>query len=346
MPFFRDIIGQNRSISILQSFLRKNAVPPSLLFQGEDGIGKRQVAEIFAEVILCRCSILSSKNTKQALSGDGALIEACHSCLSCRKLKDKNHPDLSIIEPDGKSIKIDQIRQMQSKIVIKPFDGQKKIILIDHADKMNDAAANSLLKTLEEPPAYAILILTASHTSALPPTLLSRCQLIPFHPLSFSQLISLLVEKKGWTMDEAQLVAALTNGNLSESLSLTLETARAMDKAHYELISNRDFFPTTEKFSKTIETFETALSYLFTWFRDILVIKSLAGASPVNPKHLRYSWRHEDLKVWADGMSADEISGFLADLQDVRKAQIRNVNRRLSLESLLMKIHTKQMVSS
>jgi len=210
MPFFRDIIGQNRSIGILQSFLRKGAVPPSLLFQGEEGIGKRQVAETFAQAILCR----GSKGTSQSPSSDGTLIEACHTCLTCRKLKDKNHPDLSIIEPDGKSIKIDQIRQMQSKIVIKPFDGPKKIILIDPADRMNDAAANSLLKTLEEPPPYAILILIASRASALPPTLLSRCQKIPFHPLSRSQVISILIEKKEWTMAEAGLVAALANGNL------------------------------------------------------------------------------------------------------------------------------------
>ncbi len=342
MPFFRDIIGQNRSIGLLQSFLRKAAIPPSLLFQGEEGIGKRQVAEIFANAILCQGEKRTSQKALQTTSNDGTFIEACHDCLTCRKLKDLNHPGLSIIEPEGKSIKIDQIRQMQSKIIIKPFDGPKKIILIDHADKMNAAAANSLLKTLEEPPPYAILILIASQTSALPPTLLSRCQKIPFHPLSLAQVITILMEKKGWTMAEARLVAALANGNLSEAFSLEVENAREMDKMRYELISSDDLFGTAEKFSKTIETFETALSYLFTWFRDLFVIKSFPSEAHVDPAHLRYSWRYEQLKHWANTMSSDEISTVLADLQDVRKAQLRNVNRRLSLETLLMKIHMKQ----
>ncbi len=342
MPFFRDIIGQNRSIGILQSFLRNDAVPPSLLFSGEKGIGKRQVAEIFAEAVLCQ----GSKAPSQTAAKPGVLIEPCNTCLACRKLKDLNHPGLSIIEPDGKTIKIDQIRQMQSKIVIKPFDGPKTIVLIDQADRMNEAAANSLLKTLEEPPPYAILILIASRASSLPPTLLSRCQLVPFHPLSLSQVISILIEKKGWAMSEARLVAALANGNLSEAFSLEVETAREMDEARYQLISSGDLFSTAEKFSKNIEIFEAALVYLFTWFRDVLVIKSFSGTAQADPSNLVYSWRYKALKGWADSMRSDEISSFLADLQAVRRAQIRNVNRRLSLETLLLKLHTKRKASS
>lgn len=342
MPFFRDIIGQNRSIGILQSFLRKNAVPPSLLFYGAAGTGKRQIAETFAEAILCQ----GCQTPPQTAPNAGVLIEACNTCLTCRKLTDGNHPGFSIIEPDGKTIKIDQIRQMQSKIVIKPFDGPRKIVLIDQAEKMNAAAANSLLKTLEEPPPYAVLILITSSAPALPPTLLSRCQSIAFQPLSHAQVISMLIEKKGRTKSEARLVAARANGNLPEALSLEVETAREMDEAGYQLVSGGDLFTIAEKFSKTIETFDAALAYLLTWFRDVLVIKSLPDVVPVDPENLFYSWRYEALKGWAGAMSSEEISSFLADLQVIRRAQARNINRRLSLETLLLKLQTKRIALS
>ncbi|MBN4054694.1 DNA polymerase III subunit delta' [Nitrospira defluvii] len=333
MPFFRDIVGQQRSISILQSFLRKKETPQALLFEGEEGIGKRKAAEIFAQALFCQ------KNN--GLSSDNVTpIEPCDRCLPCRKMKDRNHTGFSVLEPDGNLIKIDQIRDLQSKIVFKPIDGQKKIVIIDPAEKMNDAAANSLLKTLEEPPPYAVLILIAARTSALRPTLLSRCQKIHFQALSLSHVVSILCDKKGWTLSEARMVAALANGKLGKALSLEVELARDMDDVLHRLVFNDDLFQTALDFSKTAEQFELAFSYLFTWFRDLLTIKSALRTAHIDPSMLVYSWRLEEMKTSAGKMTSDDILDFLDELQAVHLAQIRNVNRQLSLETLLFKLQS------
>jgi len=331
MPFFRELIGQGRSIRILQSFIRNKALPQALLFEGDEGIGKRKTAEIFAQALFCRLA----KAVKDSKDEE---IEPCGHCLTCRKMQDGNHPGYSVVEPEGPSIKIDQIRALQSQIVIKPFDGPKKIVLIDPAEKMNDAAANSLLKTLEEPPPYAIIILISARASALRPTLLSRCQKITFQPLSLSHVISILMEKKGWTMSEARLVAAFANGRLGEAFGLEVETARALDEDRHRLVADGDLFQAAADFGKDAEGFDAALSYLFNWFRDLLVIKSLPGISHLDPSMLLYSWRYEETKRWAAAMDSDEILNILNMLQALHHAQSRNVNRQLSLETLLLNL--------
>ncbi len=335
MPFFRDMIGQQRSIRLLQSFLEQKSIPQALLFDGEEGTGKRKAAEIFVQALFCEGNArnadgLSEENTQ--------VIEPCGHCLACRKMKDKNHPGLSVIEPEGKAIKIDQIREMQSHIVMKPFDGPKKIVIIDPAEKMNDAAANCLLKTLEEPPPYAVLILISARTSALRSTLLSRCQKILFQPLSLSQVVSILREKKGRTISEARMVAAVSNGKLGEAFSLEVETARALDADRHRLVANDDLFQTVLDFSKDAEDFEAAFAYLFAWLRDLLTIKSLRTTTHIDPSMLSYPWRLEEMKARAVSMTPEDILDLLADLQALHLAQARNVNRQLSLETFLMKM--------
>ncbi len=306
-------------------------MPQALLFEGNEGIGKRKTAEIFAQALFCRLAKDSTESTEQA-------IEPCGSCLTCRKMQDGNHPGFSYIEPEGPSIKIDQIRALQSQIVIKPFDGPKKIVIIDPAEKMNAAAANSLLKTLEEPPHYAILILITARASALPATLLSRCQKITFQPLTLSQVITILIEKKGWTKSEARLVAAFANGQLGVAFGLEVETARELDEDRHRLVSGADLFQAAADFGKDAESFSAAISYLLNWFRDLLVIKSLPDTRHLDPSMLLYSWRYEEMKNWASAMGSDDILDVLAHMQALHMAQTRNVNRQLSLETLLLKL--------
>ncbi|MFQ5596795.1 MAG: DNA polymerase III subunit delta' [Nitrospiria bacterium] len=335
MPFFREVIGQDRSIRILQSFLQNDAVPQALLFDGEEGIGKRKTAEIFVQALLCEKN--KDRNDAHA-DPEQSPVEPCDRCLACRKMKDRNHPGFSMIEPEGQAIKIDQIRALQSEIVMKPIDGPKKIILIDPAEKMNDAAANSLLKTLEEPPPYAVLILIAARTSALRPTLLSRCQKIGFQALSFSHVVSILMETKGWTQSEARLVAAFAGGKLGEAHAHEVETARAIDEERHRLVFHDDVFQTAATFSKDADSLDAALSYLLTWFRDLLLIKSLPENTHVDPTMLIFSWRYEEMKRWAEGITQDAVFDILTDLQAIHQAQIRNVNRQLSMEALLLKL--------
>jgi len=201
-----------------------------MLFEGEPGLGKRKAAEVFAGAVLCQ---------SHASTNASAQIEACGHCLACQKMSSQNHPDFSVLVPDGNAIKIDQIRKMQEAFFYKPVDGRKKIVIIDPAEKMNAAAANALLKTLEEPPPYALLILVSGKSGMLLPTLRSRCQKLAFHPLSFSQVVSALVAAKGYSNTDAHFLAAMANGRLQEALALEMASAREMEAAYHGLVSKR-----------------------------------------------------------------------------------------------------------
>lgn len=337
---FRDIIGHPRALDLLQSMLLSEEIPHALLFMGEAGIGKRTVALTFAQTLLCH-----ERQIPEAESE--GWIEPCNRCLSCQKLNAQNHPDLTIIEPEGSTIKIEQIRALQDKIVYRPLDGPKRIILIDPADKMNAAAANGLLKTLEEPPGHAILILITAKPFSLPETILSRCQKISFYPLSLSQVETLLTERKGWSTQEARLIASLTGGDLGEALSLEIESAREMEAGLYTLVSEKTLgdyealFDVATAYSRDEETMAKSLHYLAAWFRDVLVLQSVPNPEILDPSWLVYSWRHEEIKRWATRMNTHEVGAFLADLQEIHQAQIRNINRQLALETLLMQLRDK-----
>lgn len=337
---FRDIIGHPRALDILQSMLLSEEIPHALLFMGETGIGKRTVALTFAQTLLC--------HERRMPEGESeGWIEPCNRCLSCQKFAAQNHPDLTIIEPEGASIKIEQVRTLQDKIIYKPLDGPKRIVIIDPADKMNAAAANGLLKTLEEPPSHAILILVTSKPFSLPETILSRCQKISFYPLSLSQVERLLTERKGCSTQEARLIASLTGGDLGEALSLEIEGARELEAALYTLVSEttlNDYdalFDAATAHSRDEAVMAQSLHYLSAWFRDVLVLQSVPNPEILDPSWLVYSWRHEEIRRWAARMNSHEVGSFLADIQEIYQAQVRNVNRQLALETLLMQLRDK-----
>ena len=139
---FEKIIGNERVKKYIETSIKQEKVLHSYLFVGTEGIGKKLVATEFAKQVLCL--------------EDG---KCCNKCKSCIEFESLNHPDFDIIEPDGNSIKIDQIRKMQKKIQEKPIISNKKIYIINNSDKMTKEAQNCLLKTLEEPPQYAIILL-------------------------------------------------------------------------------------------------------------------------------------------------------------------------------------------
>lgn len=170
---FEDLIGNEKIKSLLENSIQTNNILHSYLFVGIDGIGKSLFAKEFAHMILC-----SSEKTKP-----------CKTCKSCLEFQGESHPDFLQIEPeDGKTIKIEQIRYLQEKIAEKPVTSNKKVYIIQESDKMTREAANGLLKTLEEPPTYATLILITANESRLLATIKSRCTKIAFQSLSEQEI--------------------------------------------------------------------------------------------------------------------------------------------------------------
>jgi DNA polymerase-3 subunit delta' len=353
MTSFNELFGQTRPIKILQSILQTGNVPNALLFVGEDGIGKKSAAMIFIQALCCEAPAsigISGPQAAHRLVGpleEGALIHPCNACLSCQKIQSGNHPDFLIVAPekDENSIKIDAVRAMQDTIMFTPMEAKWKVVLIAKAEALTIQAQNSLLKTLEEAPPYVVLILIAAKSLLLAPTLLSRCQKVPFSSLSLSQIEAILVEKKQWTTDDARLVAAFTGGKLGEALSFEIEAARAQEALLNDLVKEETLshYDTLFEMAKThagnLEMMEHALYYLSAYFRDILVILMM-GAQP-DSAILVFSWRKEELMRWANRMNAEEVIKFLANIAAIEQTLSRNINKQLALETLLMQMRDK-----
>lgn len=183
---FASIQDQEQPIRILSAFLHTGKMPHAMLFTGVDGIGKRSAATAFAMVCNCsgdKVSIAAEAPGAAGMPGDAVNVAAsCGRCRSCRKIQVDSHPDIIRMEPAGQYIRIAQIRELLGTLAMKPYEAKLRVVIISDAHAMNPEAGNALLKILEEPPESTILILTASGTADLLPTIVSRCQQIRFNP--------------------------------------------------------------------------------------------------------------------------------------------------------------------
>lgn len=171
---FENLVGNEKVKEYLNSTIENKNISHSFIFVGKPGIGKKQFAHQYAEMIMCL----------QDGKCDGNSIK----CDSCIKFEGNANPDYAEITPDGKTLKIEQIRNLQARIVEKPITSRRKVYVIDDADLMSEESQNCLLKTLEEPPEYAVIILIVSNESRILPTIKSRCVIIKFQPLTLKEI--------------------------------------------------------------------------------------------------------------------------------------------------------------
>lgn len=180
---FKDVTGHKRAVNILQRTLYKDRIPSAYLFAGESGIGKKFAAINLAKAINC-LSPADTMRDPERPNSDSEVLDACDECSSCIKIDAGTHPDLLFVVPEKGEIRVDNIRAVEEALSFSPYEGIKKIVIIDDADTMNQSAANAFLKTLEEPPAESLVILVASSPDRLPETIRSRACRINFAPLS------------------------------------------------------------------------------------------------------------------------------------------------------------------
>ncbi|MGH9429811.1 MAG: ATP-binding protein, partial [Terriglobia bacterium] len=166
MPF-DDFLGNRSILETVRNQLATGRLRHSMLFAGVAGIGKWTLAQFIAKA--CNCVRLQN--------------DFCNSCPSCQRISENAHPDVTNVAPDGQFIKIDQMRSLSREVFFRPFEGKRRVFIVDEAEKFRDESANSILKTLEEPPDTSILILVTSRPNDLLPTLRSRCQMDRFAPL-------------------------------------------------------------------------------------------------------------------------------------------------------------------
>ena len=203
MPF-RDIAGHRHLLDLIAIAATRNALPPSLIFSGPDGVGKRAAAIALAQLLNCP-------------TPKGA--DACGVCASCTRIARLVHADIFLVRPsDTGAIKVDQVRDAIERTGYRPFEGRRRVVIVDDADAMLPEAQNALLKTLEEPPAGSMFVLVTSRPDLLLPTVRSRCQRLRFGRLAAEDVAGVLVKSHGYDKAEAQAAAAAADGSVGDAL--------------------------------------------------------------------------------------------------------------------------------
>lgn len=199
---FEQILGNKKITEQLTNSIKIGNISHSYLFLGTQGIGKKMIAKEFAKMILCT-------------SED----KYCGVCKSCIEFDTDNNPDFSIIEPDGNSIKIDQIREFQKKVSEKPIISQRKVYIINDSDKMTVEAQNCLLKTLEEPPEFVTIILVGTNENAFLSTIKSRCMILHFEEISEEEILKYLEENYQIKINSQIMIKAF-QGSIEKAIEL------------------------------------------------------------------------------------------------------------------------------
>ncbi|MFQ6066775.1 MAG: DNA polymerase III subunit delta' [bacterium] len=319
---FEEIEGQPGAIKILQKEMATSSLPGAYLFVGPTGVGKMLTALAFAKALNCK---------------EGGL-DSCDHCSSCRKIDHMNHPDVRVINPEESSIKIEQIRDLKREVGYRLFEGKKKVWIIEEADKLTVEAANSLLKILEEPPPDVVFILISETPEKLPPTILSRCEIINFFSLSSKALHSIIAAYLPTHSPKANLIKKLARGKAGEALSLIkdeniLKNRDAVLDILSKKISLEDIFQWVNKWKDCgITELERTLDVIIFWFRDLLMLKQGISRRVVNYDRL------EELKNQKETYSYSSIKQAIETVERTKGYLKCNVSRSLALEAMLLRL--------
>ena len=321
MPF-AEIVGHTQIVEVFRRSIRSGKTSHSYIFEGIPGCGRRKTALALIQALFCA-----------AVDDD-----ACGVCASCRKVAGGNHADIHIVEPlpDKRDISIDQLREIQRELSLRPYEAVRKACIMEPAERMSVNAANSLLKTLEEPPGNAIIILLSENADVLLPTIRSRCQLIRFSPLS-TENVRLLLEKSGLDHAAADLRAGLSEGSMQRAAELddqgiaTRRDALIRHLGQLNLGRIKSIFESSEELSGNRDETLESLDMLLSFIRDSVYLSAGFGeavTSAVAPALEQFSAR----------LTLAQSLQMLTDIIETRRAVQRNANNKLALDSLFMKL--------
>ena len=324
MPF-SSLVGNPRIKRLLQRAVAEDRIHQGLIFAGPRGVGKHQFALALAQALNCR----------RPLAGD-----ACGTCDQCIKIAAREHIDVETIAADGQFIKIPQMREMAEKANYRPYDGRRRVYLLDDAERLNLSAANSILKVLEEPPDSTQLVLVTSKPYALLQTIRSRCQMLSFAPLTAVELETFLNENYKRPAEENRLLARLTRGSIGRALEIDLGIYREQRAQMAELIESviitRDtmkMMQAAEHLAKKLEReeFERHLDALLVLLEDIFHLKlGEAGQTLTNADIA------PRLERIAEATTLEQIADWVERIERVMQGMGRNLNRLLAMEEMLL----------
>jgi len=271
---FSEILGQERAVDLLRRYISQGATPHGLLFSGEEGVGKETAARIFSAALLCRAP------------GEDS---ACGICQDCRLFASSSHPNFLTVAPEenSKFLRIEEIRTLQEELSLKAFSDRPRVVILNPADRMTPQAANALLKTLEEPPPETRLILIAHRVAGIMPTIVSRCQKVPFFPLPAdmaTEILARLPDVKGsYSSETIRLACAAAGGSPGRALALLpdIENERDLWMTAFTNASAKEMVGLAETF-KGEGSEPGRLTTPLTLARDLALLSSGSGTAIIN----------------------------------------------------------------
>lgn len=321
---FSEIVGHEQIKEHMQAAIRDKKPFHAYLFQGEEGVGKEALARTFAAGLQC-----------QSESAD----KPCKACVSCRQMESGNQPDVIWVTREKASLGVDEIReQLCNTMDIKPFSSPYKIYLVPEAEKMTEAAQNALLKTIEEPPEYGIVILMTSNISALLPTIQSRCLTMEFRPLSTAVVESYVKEHCQVPDYQARASATFAQGNLGKAMRYAKSEDFIERKdhiisllRHVEQMDLSEMLAVIKDLGTRKDEVRDYIDLMVLWYRDVLLFKATKDIN-----QLLFQDEASYISREASHRSYEKIEEIL---QAFEKAKVRlraNVNFDITMELMLL----------
>jgi len=327
MAGFQDIIGQEQIKEHLRNALSTGKVSHAYIINGEKSSGKEFVSKVFAMALQCE-------------KGE---VDPCQECHSCKQALSGNHPDIiRVTHEKPNTISVDDIRkQVNGDVAIKPYSSPRKVYLINEAEKMNVQAQNALLKTLEEPPAYAVILLLTSNVNTFLPTILSRCVMLNMKPVPDELVKKYLCNQLQVPDYKAEVCAAFARGNIGKAKALA--SSEEFDNIKAEALSLLKYIQDMElneiiaavkKITEYKLEINDYLDICAIWYRDALLFKA---TNDVN--HLIFREEIQALRRTAQRSSYEGIETIIKALDTAKRRLDANVNFELVMELLMLTIH-------
>lgn len=335
MAGFCDIIGHESTVEHLKTAIASGHVSHAYLFVGEKGMGKKTLAMAFAKAL--ECETLQEELSSGSLPP--ARIDSCGQCRSCRQAQTHNQPDIIVWKyQKDTSISVEDVRQLVDDVQIKPYSSRYKIYILPDVQKMTREAQNALLKTLEEPPQYAILLLLATSQDAMLETIRSRCVALTLRPVDSERVKRYLREKHGVDDYQADILTAFAQGNIGKAVRLaTSEDFSAMLRKTVQILTHirewgvSEIIGMIKEMEKNKDSVNDMLDLFTIWYRDILFFKATSDPDGI-------IFTDEVIRI-REAAQKSSYDGLQTILDAIRTARIRlraNVNFDLTMELLLL----------